>query len=355
MQTPAENVMKVLTGKITDTVPFTVYERKIPQCKTERELRNRGMCIVNRQYNPYITCMPNVKQESRTYMENGTSLVRTEYTTPYGTLHTIDEPKEFTTWHHKRLFTCKEDYRALLFMAQDTIIKPEYERLLTQEAYGGGDIIYRGSLGSEPLQQLVSSWMGVEKFSYEWMDNRDEILKLYEAIREKKREIYRVVAESPVRHVNYGGNVIASVIGLEDFRRYNVPNYEEACDVLHRCGKLVGVHFDDNCRLLKDAIAGTALDYIEAFTPAPDTDMTVAEARTAWPEKTLWINFPSSVHIAPLETVYNTARDLLKEAGNTGRFIMGITEDVPAWRWQKNYLAIMDAIDDHGGTGRLKN
>jgi len=27
------------------------------------------------------------------------------------------------------------------------------------------------------------------------------------------------------------------------------------------------------------------LDYIEAFTPAPDTDMTLAAARKAWPDK----------------------------------------------------------------------
>ena len=48
---------------------------------------------------------------------------------------------------------------------------------------------------------------------------------------------------------------------------------------------------------IRDAIAATDLDYIEAFTPAPDTDMTLAEARKAWPDKVLWLNYPSSLHL----------------------------------------------------------
>ena len=33
---------------------------------------------------------------------------------------------------------------------------------------------------------------------------------------------------------------------------------------------------------------------IEAFSPWPDSDMSVADARTAWPGKSLWANLPAS-------------------------------------------------------------
>ena len=52
---------------------------------------------------------------------------------------------------------------------------------------------------------------------------------------------------------------------------------------MHKKGKLIGCHFDADCMLLSEAIGNTELDDIEAFTPAPDTDMTLAEARKAWP------------------------------------------------------------------------
>ncbi len=34
----------------------------------------------------------------------------------------------------------------------------------------------------------------------EWMDNRDEIFKLYDIIVENRRKIYPLVAESPASH-----------------------------------------------------------------------------------------------------------------------------------------------------------
>jgi hypothetical protein len=50
---------------------------------------------------------------------------------------------------------------------------------------------------------------------------------------------------------------------------------------------------------------------IEAFTRAPDTDMTLREALDAWPDKVLWINFPSSLHLADTDTIRRTTRELL--------------------------------------------
>ena len=108
----------------------------------------------------------------------------------------------------------------------------------------------------------------------------------------------------------------------------------------------MGSHFDGNCKLLADLIAQTDLDYIEAFTPAPDTDMTLDDAVSAWPDKCLWINFPSSLHLASKEKIAQTTRELLESASNHKRFLIGITEDVPADRWQENFKTISETITD---------
>jgi len=189
--------------------------------------------------------------------------------------------------------------------------------------------------------------MKMEMFCTEWMDNRDEILKLYEAIVANRRKIYPIVAKSPLLHANYGGNVIPEIIGLETFEKYYVPHYDEAAEIMHKHGKIIGCHFDANCKLISKAIAATKLDYIEAFTPAPDTDMTIAEARQAWPDKVLWLNFPSSVHLRPDAEVEKTTIDLLNQAGNIDGLIMGITEDIPPDRWQNSCRAIMNGLERH--------
>ena len=187
----------------------------------------------------------------------------------------------------------------------------------------------------------------MEQYCEEWVERRDEVLSLYAILVENRRRIYPLVAQSPASHANYGGNVTPEIIGAANFATYFVPHYQEAAEIMHRHGKLIGCHFDANTRILAPAIAGTDLDYLEAFTPAPDTDQTLAQARAAWPDKVLWINFPSSVHLAPDAQVEATTVDLLEQAGTPDGLLVGITEDMPPDRWQDSCRAIMDGLDRH--------
>ncbi len=239
-----------------------------------------------------------------------------------------------------------DDYKTLLFLIRDELYEPNYEPYAVAERASGGDAIFRAQIGLEPLQQLISGqFMKTEDFCIEWMERRDELLKLYEAMVEKRREIYPIVAESPASHANYGGNVVPEIIGLETFEKYYVPHYNEAAEIFHKRGKLIGCHLDANCRLFAGAIRDTGLDYIEAFTPAPDTDMTLAEARAAWPEKILWLNFPSSIHIRPPEEIVQVTEEMIRSLPSSQSIIMGITEDIPSNMWQASCTAIMDGLD----------
>ena len=339
-----DRVERVLKGGVADQIPYTVYASHMPQCSAERRLRNMGMCLVRRDVNVIEAVMPNVKVTSTTYAEDGKTLVRTDYETPAGHLYAIDEPSGLTAWHHKWLFEGPEDYKPLRAMIDDTRYVADYESYLAAQAAEGGDSFFRGTIGYEPLQMIISAFMGTETFCMEWCDRQDEVLRLYEAIVQERRREYKLLADSPCLSFNYGGNVTPEILGLKRFEQYYLPHYHEAAEALHRKGKLLGVHFDANCRVLAEAIARCDLDYIEAFTPAPDTDMTLAEARAAWPGKTIWINWPSSVHLADMKTVERTTHELIDQAGDGAGFIMGITEDMPPDRWQENMLKIGEVI-----------
>ncbi len=346
--TPRDRVEIALRGGHGASVPFTIYERKIPQCTAERLMRNRGLCIVKRDAPVFSTHRPHVKTTRQYEYRNGRRLVRTVYETPVGVVHTLDEPAGFTTWHHERMFKRPEDYKVIRFMLRDEVHAPCYERFIRAEEAFGPDGIFRAGFGLEPLQALISgNIMDTETFCLEWMDRRDEVLALYEALVENRRRIYPLVAESPAGHANYGGNVTPEIIGIEVFEKYYVPHYNEAAEIMHRQGKLIGTHLDANCGLLADAVAGTLLDYIEAFTPAPDTDMTLGEARAAWPDKVLWLNFPSSLHLRSDPEVEQATVELLNQVGTVDGLIMGITEDIPPDRWQRSCTAIMDGLERH--------
>ena len=346
--TRREHVERALRGGHGATVPFTIYECMVPQCEAEREMRNRGLCIVKRDIPVFKTHRPNVRVSQHTFWEGEHKMTRTAHETPLGTLTTLSEAAGFTSWHHERMFKSPDDYRALLYLIQDEVYEPCYERFAQAEADFGHDGIFRAGFGLEPLQSLISGMlMDTQTFCLEWMDRRDEILKLYGAIVENRRKIYPIVAKSPAWHANYGGNVVPEIVGLKAFEQYYVQHYNEAAEIMHERGKLVGCHLDANCNLFSDAIAGTDLDYIEAFTPAPDTDMTLGEARDAWPDKVLWLNFPSSVHLKSDIQVEQTTVDLLNEVETVNGLIMGITEDIPAARWRDSCRAIMSGLERH--------
>ncbi len=345
--TPRARVERALRGGHADRVPFTMYECMIPQCAAERALRNRGMCIVNR-LPVFRTHRPNVRTTQHTYWEGERRLTRTEHATPHGTLSTLTEDGGFTTWRHELLLKSPDDYAAIRFFLRDEVYEPAYAEFARAQADFGEDAIFRANFGLEPMQELISGGvMGMQDYCEEWMERRDEVLALYAILVENRRRIYPLVAQSPAAHANYGGNVTPEIIGRENFETYFVPHYNEAAEVMHRHGKLIGCHFDANTRLLASAIAGTALDYLEAFTPAPDTDQTLAQARAAWPDKVLWINFPSSVHLQPDATVEAVTCDLLEQAGTPDGLLVGITENMPPERWQDSCRAIMDGLDRH--------
>ncbi|MCX6945768.1 MAG: hypothetical protein WCL24_08185 [Verrucomicrobiota bacterium] len=345
--TPRARVETALHGGHGGTVPFTMYECMIPQCAAERTLRNRGLCIVNR-LPVFKTHRPNVPTRQQVYWEGERKFTRTHYATPAGPLSTLSEDGGFTSWRHELLYKRPEDYAAIRFLLQDEVYVPAYAEFAQAQAAFGEDAIFRANFGLEPMQELISGGvMGMQTYCEEWMERRDEVLSLYRILVENRRKIYPLVAASPAQHANYGGNVTPEIIGRENFETYFVPHYHEAAEVMHRHGKLIGCHFDANTRLLATAIAGTPLDYLEAFTPAPDTDLTLAEARAAWPGKVLWINFPSSGHLRSDAAVEAMTLDLLDQAGTVDGLLIGITEDMPPARWQHSCQAIMDGIDRH--------
>lgn len=348
--TPEACVLKCLRGGHADKVPFTMYN--CPQTGVERELRNRGMCIVDRGGPVYSTSSPNVHMH-RTVEWNADLSIRylkTFYDTPVGTVSTLHQegggrPNAMTEY----MFKSPDDYKVIHFILNDMQITPANPASWeAKRKHWNGDAIIRGSIGTEPLQMFISEyWIKMQDFCVEWMDNRDEILKLYNVMVEKHRQIYPIAASMPATHIQYGGNVIADIVGRENYREYYMPVYAEAAELLNKKGILLSSHYDGNCGMLKDLIAESGLGVIEAFTPAPDTDMTLREARETWSDKILWLNFPSSVHLRSDEEVEQFTVDLLNELDSVDGIIMGITEDMPAHRGLDSCRAIMNGLDRH--------
>jgi len=346
--TPRERVIRALLGQPIDRIPFTAYENKLPWGRVERELRQDGLCIVYRRASFYTAATPNCVRATREVKRGGQTEVYTKIETPAGFLTSVHIDRgDNLPWRMKYLFASPDDYAPLAAYLRDMQFTPNYDAVRQKEEEGGGDFFVRGSLGYSPLHDLMLIYMGLERFSSEWADRRSKVLELYEVLWEKRRALYPLAVAAPMLAFNICGNVTASVVSPKLFRDYYLPCYTEAAEALHHGGKLVGVHMDGLTKLYAADLCDSPLDYIEALTPPPDCDVSVAEAHQFWPDKILWVNFPSSVHLESLDRIRQVTRALLTEARPHRRFLLGITEDVPPNRWADNFRAILDEVNRH--------
>ena len=143
-------------------------------------------------------------------------------------------------------------------------------------------------------------------------------------------------------------NITAPMIGPEQFDRWCAPLYEELAGMLAEDGRLAFVHMDGDLRALWGRIATSPIRGIDSLSPPPDNDTSVADCVREWPEMRVWVNYPSSVFLAPPEAIYAQTVRLLEEGAHTGRLQIQISENPPPGAWRMAFPEIVRAVREFG-------
>jgi len=330
---PRERVLSVLAGDKPDRVPFIIWENKLPSPEIEARLLELGACIIVKSTVwdwPQRLDGVDVRREPLPPNADGQARTRTVYRTAAGEVSEINASMPGTSWLEKHLFESPADYDALEALLRARRYTPAFDAFRAADSRYPGACLARPATVHNPLHEVIYEIMGIENFCFEWADNRERVLRLVDLMTADVDRRVQLMAESPAQLCIIDGNTEISVVGLDLYRQFYLPHIERACQTLHAAGKYAGAHLDGNNRLIAADVAGTALDFIESFTPPPDCDLPLTEARRAWPEKTLMVNFPSSLHLQGPAAVRAHARRLLEEGvGNGRRFMVGVIEDVP--------------------------
>ena len=158
-------------------------------------------------------------------------------------------------------------------------------------------------------------------------------------------EKIREAAKTPARYLKLWENLSIDTLGLRAFREHVVPLYRRIVDILEPAGKRLLVHYDGKLRVIAGEIASVPLD-IDSFTPPPEGDMTVAEARAAWPDKFLWLHPPLGWYRLPREQLVERIRQMTSDAGPR-RYCLMISEELPP-NWQVAVPRILEMLDQMG-------
>lgn len=343
--TPRAHVEATLRGEAGLRPALTAASAQVQRSEVERDLRNRGLCLIDRGPALLTETHHQVEQERVLSGKEGNVLERLRVRTAAGELSSVvcRAADRGTSWTTERLFKSMHDYKPLMALFEDQRFESSFGDFTRAQEQAGGDILLRPNLGPSPLHILMHSVMGLEVFSQEWDQHKDKILTLYKSLVEAQRRRVAQAAKAPATALTYGGLLDAREIGPERFERYYLPHLREFADLMHTNGKLAGIQVHGDPRPIAEGIAATHADYVEGFQ---GIGLSVAEARRAWPTMALWVDVPPAAHLLAQDALTRWARQLLDMAGTGGRVLLNAGPGMPRERGAGNLSALMGVLEE---------
>lgn len=345
-----ERTLTALNWGEPDRIPLTVYDWMLPRGATGRLLRESGVGLILR-LPAHLVEHRQVEIISREYWENGRKLIRKTIHTPVGDVWQTLEPDisgyEPNFWIKEHFIKKPEDYRTMEFYLRDPVYRDNYEAIREANRRIGGDGLVYVRVAKVPVQEMLYQMMGMERYSFDYYDHRDLFDSLHNTMLERYEDLYKFAAGAPAEILLLGDNITSDVVGEERFRSYCMPVYKRLKECISGTGKKLAVHMDGRLAGLKRPIAEAEFDIVEALTPPPMGDVSIKMARESWPQKALWINFTSSMHIAKPEVIEAHTRQLLEEAGSKRGFVIGVTEDAPFEALERSLGIISRILRDY--------
>ena len=350
-----ESIDAVLHGDKPDRVPYAPYDNLVPRGSFERELRNRGMGLCLRRSGVWSET-PDVVVEHKTEGD----LSYTIYHTPKGSVRSgwrthvgriSDGESIEAEWLIKEI----ADFEPVIFMIENTVFHADSAGFLAHVRDVGSDGIVRLD-GSGPPYDSTGAYFSLENWAQAQHDHPEEFQRLLAALERRAERLIPLLLDAPGELIAMGS--LSGIYGPRQYEQYALAFYERNVPRLRAAGKIPTLHAH-NLKLTAFAhlVKRTGAAVIEAFTPPPVGDLSLADAREAWgPDVVIWVNFPETLFWLGKQQTYEYTVDLLKQDAASGRLVIGMTEmgsygitdDESERLFTEGMRAIMDAIDDHG-------
>lgn len=351
-----ERMLAVVRGTPVDRVPFVQYSNLgAPNAEVWAEIGRDNMGILI-WTGLHRFSSPHCRFEGEDFAKNGLRGRRTTLQTPVGRLtqEMLFDPVLNTGAKHSHYVKELDDYRVLLYYLRDLEVHEQFDAYKRVARELGDDGLPHPCLGRTPYQQLWTEWVSVEDLALHLFDAPALLEEVVSAMADVLRRVFAVARDAvldpdvPVPYLNFGDNITAPMIGAARFEKYCVPFYGELADMLAETGQDIPifVHMDGDLKPLWDSIGRSRVRGLDSLSPPPDNDTSAGAAVRMWPQMRLGLNFPSSVHLAKADTVYETTAQILAEAGNSGRLQIQISENPPPGAWRRSYPRIVRAIDE---------
>ena len=245
-------------------------------------------------------------------------------------------------WRQEHLVKTPEDYRILSRALEGSGFTATAEPFRQSEAALGDGGMTVGQLMRTPLMELQIDLVGLEQFSLDLADELPELMEVQDLMAGLLLQQFKEAVKTPARYIKLWENLSIETIGRPRYQQRLVPVYHQILDILNAADKRLLVHYDGKLRSIGDLIASLDIDGIDSLTPAPEGNMSVAEARALWPDKFLWLHPSLGWYREPRNVLQQQIRQMVADAGPR-RFCLMISEDVPPM-WQETVPAVLESL-----------
>jgi hypothetical protein len=335
-----DDLTAALNGETPQRTPLSIYHFFMrPEDAADWEPILEMGLGVNRGIYPLERIEHGVETQRETVEKNGHRYDILRKVTPVGTVQRV----AMDGWHHEDWIKEPADYRVFRWIAEQTELRPAYERFAAAEAEVGerGLVNLQGS--RTPAMVINVDIAGTERFCLDVAMEVPELFDLYHAMRRLFVEETRLIAACPGgRFVKWLENLTISMLGPDRYRDLLLSVYRECAPLLSEAGKRVMVHYDGALRVIADQIAAAPFHIIESLTEPPEGDMTYDECRAAWPEKAFWANLNVDLYALPPERLREEVAARRERAGKRG-LAFEISEDLPA-NWRQSVPVVLETL-----------
>ena len=253
------------------------------------------------------------------------------FETPFGPLF---ETQKYTVDHTWRTveFLAKEpgDLAALRWLVGERTFHFNVANFEAGAAYLGDRGVPQFWVPKSPYLALAQQLMKYEDFIYALVDETAMMEAIMARIDASYDALYEELTGSGRLDIlNFGENIAMAYLSLAYFERYLIPWYEKRAGQLADAGIYTHIHIDGNFRPLLPYLADLPFDGLEALTPEPQGDVTLAEIKAHIGDKVLLDGIPAVLFLrhyprAELEACVKTLIELFYP-----RLVLGISDELP--------------------------
>ena len=339
-----ERILAILKHEKTDRVPWFGdldywHHAAALRGDLDAKYRSDGYFQLNRDlgvgfylqgFGPYTQLNPGISFSIRSL--NGQT-IRTMQT-PHGDLVEITQflPMSYSTGYIKHFVETEDDLRPFKSYLESLDFMPAYEEIGRRQRIIGDNGVVLCYTPRSPFMEMVTTYVGLVNLVYLLNDAPDEMAEIFQIMETKFDRAAELTVHSPAECIMIPENLSSEVVGVSYYKQYLRPYESRWIKQIRQAGKYSFIHMDGTLRGLLQHVAETGFDVIEAVTPEPSGDMSMAEiAASITTDTIIWGGLPGIVFTPNQteESFVEHVKDVLSVMRHSPRFVLGVADQVP--------------------------